>query len=290
LQAKHHIASKAPHCKQSTTSQAKHHIASKAPHRRQSTTSQAKHHMASKAPHCKQSTTLHAKHHIAIKAQHCKQSTTLQAKHHIASKAQHCKQSTTLQTRLSKKTYADLESYLTAKGLPITDFHSLKPSIVALTITLFEYQENGFTQEGVDKIFAKRAREDGKKVDWFESIDEQLDFLANMASDDDDSLIKYTLEELESLPRLIDDMFSSWLVGDLENLNTTMIEEMAVDFPQIYEDLIVKRNNNWMPKIIQLLNDQATEFVLVGAAHFAGKDSIFAKLEALGFKIEKVML
>lgn len=197
---------------------------------------------------------------------------------------------TTLQTRLSKKTYAALESYMTAKGLPIANFHSLKPSIVALTITLFEYQENGFTQEGVDKIFTKRAREDGKKIDWFESIDEQLDFLANIGSDDDDGLIKYTLEELETLPTLIDDMFSSWLKGDLDKLNKTMIEEMALDFPQIYEDLIVRRNNNWMPKIIELLNDQPTEFVLVGAAHFAGKDSVFAKLEALGFKIEKVTL
>lgn len=197
---------------------------------------------------------------------------------------------TTLQTRLSKKTYAALESYMTAKGLPIANFHSLKPSIVALTITLFEYQENGFTQEGVDKIFTKRAREDGKKIDWFESIDEQLDFLANIGSDDDDGLIKYTLEELETLPTLIDDMFSSWLKGDLDKLNKTMIEEMALDFPQIYEDLIVRRNNNWMPKIIELLNDQPTEFVLVGAAHFAGKDSVFAKLEALDFKIEKVIL
>ncbi|MFT7259602.1 MAG: hypothetical protein ACI9MS_001464, partial [Glaciecola sp.] len=52
--------------------------------------------------------------------------------------------------------------------------------------------------------------------------------------------------------------------------------------------LIIQRNNNWMPKIMAMLKDKPTELVLVGAAHLAGKDSLFAKLEAKGYKIEKV--
>jgi uncharacterized protein YbaP (TraB family) len=195
---------------------------------------------------------------------------------------------TTLQTRLSEETYAALKTYLDAKGLPIINLHLLKPSMVALTITMLEFQANGFTQDGVDKIFAKKARQDGKKTDWFESIDEQLDFIANMGGDDDDGMIKYTLEEIESLPTMIDDMLSSWLAGDLEKLNETLVQEMANDFPEMYEEMLVKRNDNWMPKIIELLNDKPTEFVLVGTAHLAGKDSVFAKLEAKGFKIEKL--
>ena len=195
---------------------------------------------------------------------------------------------TTLQTRLSEETYASLKTYLDAKGLPIINLHPLKPSMVALTITMLEFQANGFTQDGVDKIFAKKARQDGKQIDWFESIDEQLDFIANMGGDDDDGMIKYTLEEIESLPTMIDDMLSSWLAGDLEKLNETLVQEMANDFPEMYQEMLVKRNDNWMPKIIELLNDKPTEFVLVGTAHLAGKDSVFAKLEAKGFKIEKL--
>jgi uncharacterized protein YbaP (TraB family) len=83
-------------------------------------------------------------------------------------------------------------------------------------------------------------------------------------------------------------MLSSWRDGDLEKLNKSLIEAMEKTSPKIYDSLIIQRNNNWMPKIMQMLKDRPTEFVLVGAAHLAGKDSVFAKLEAKGYKIEKV--
>ena len=101
-------------------------------------------------------------------------------------------------------------------------------------------------------------------------------------------MIKYTLEELDTLPKIIDDMLSAWLSGDLNKLDSTLVQAMAADSPEIYDDLLVSRNNNWMPKIMTMLKDAPTEFVLVGAAHLAGKDSVFAKLEAQGYKIEKV--
>ena len=195
---------------------------------------------------------------------------------------------TTLQTRLDKDTYAALKTYLDLKGLPIVNFYSLKPSMVALTITMFEYRANGLDQDGVDETFATKAKADKKPVEWFESVDDQLAFIANLGGDDDNAIINYTLDELENLPVLIDDMLASWKEGDLTKLNKTIIEEMAASSPQMYHDLIVNRNNNWMPKIIDMLDDKPTEFVLVGAAHLAGKDSVFAKLEAKGYKIEKV--
>lgn len=195
---------------------------------------------------------------------------------------------TTLQTRLSSDTYTALKAYLDAKGMPIEPLHMLKPSFVALTITMLEYQMNGFNQEGVDAIYAAKAETDGKQVDWFESVDEQIEFIVNLGGDDDNAMIKYTLEELHTLPIIIDDMLSAWLAGDLDKLNRTLVEDMASSSPKIYQDLLVTRNNNWMPKIMSMLQDAPTEFILVGAGHLAGKDSLFAKLEAQGYKIEKV--
>lgn len=194
----------------------------------------------------------------------------------------------TLQTRLNKQTYAALKEYLDSKGMPIENFHALKPSITALTITVMEYQANGFDQEGVDKIYATKASKDGKGIEWFESIDEQIHFIVNLGGDDENAMITYTLKEIETLPMVMDDMLLSWKNGDLDRLNETVIKEMASSSPVIYDDLIVKRNNNWMPKITKMLKDEPTEFVLVGTAHLAGKHSIFAKLKAQGYKVEKL--
>lgn len=195
---------------------------------------------------------------------------------------------TTLQTRLTQETYAALKNYLDLKGMSIVNFNSLSPSMAALTITMLEYQANGFDRDGVDQTFSTRAKADAKPVEWFESMDEQLAFIADLGGDDDNAVINYTLDELKNLPSLIDDMLVSWEEGDLQKLNKTLVEEMATSSPQMYENLIVERNNNWMPKIMERLSDKPTEFVLVGVAHLAGKDSVLAKLEAQGYQIEKV--
>jgi len=194
----------------------------------------------------------------------------------------------TLQTRLTEETYAALKAFLDKKGIAIANFHPLKPSFVAITVSMLEFQANGFDQAGVDVIYAAKATADNKPIEWLESVDEQLDFIVNLGGDDDNALMQFTLDEIDNLPALIDDMLGSWLSGDLSRLNETMVVEMEKDAPKMYEDLLVTRNNNWMPKILAMLKDEPTEFVLVGAAHLAGKDSIFAKLEAKGYKIEKV--
>ena len=194
----------------------------------------------------------------------------------------------TLQSHLNDETYTALKRHLDSRGLPIVEFHRFRPSMVALIISVMEYEVNGLDQDGVDQIFATKAKVDGKAIEWFESVDEQLDFIVNLGGGDDNAMINYTLDEIQTLPALIDDMLSSWRDGDLEKLNKSVVEAMEKTSPEIYTSLIIQRNNNWMPKIMQMLEDKPTEFVLVGAAHLAGKDSIFAKLEAKGYKIAKV--
>jgi len=194
----------------------------------------------------------------------------------------------TLQSHLNDETYTALKRHLDSRGLPIVEFHRFRPSMVALIISVMEYEVNGLDQDGVDQIFATKAKVDGKAIEWFESVDEQLDFIVNLGGGDDNAMINYTLDEIQTLPTLIDDMLSSWRDGDLEKLNKSVVEAMEKTSPEIYTSLIIQRNNNWMPKIMQMLEDKPTEFVLVGAAHLAGKDSIFAKLEAKGYKIAKV--
>jgi uncharacterized protein YbaP (TraB family) len=193
-----------------------------------------------------------------------------------------------LQTRLDEQTYSALKTYMDAQGLPIERFHTLKPSLVALTITVLEYQKNGFDQEGVDRIFATKAKADKKGIEWLESVDEQIDFIVNLGGDDENAMISYTIDELDTLPKLLDDMLLAWRQGNRSKLDEILIKEMRTNSPKMYQDLIVKRNRNWMPKILAMLKDKPTEFVLVGAGHFAGKDSVFAMLEAQGYKVEKV--
>jgi uncharacterized protein YbaP (TraB family) len=193
-----------------------------------------------------------------------------------------------MENHLSPSTFQALKRYLSSKGIPIENFQPLKPAAVALTISVLEFQANGFLQQGVDQYYTSKAKADGKAQSWLESVDEQLGLITNLGKGEDDQMIKYTLEDLDELPQYLDKLLHSWKSGDLNEMETFMINDMKREAPDMYKAILVDRNNNWIPKITNMLNDKQTEFVLVGVAHLAGEDSVLKKLEAKGYKVEKL--
>ena len=66
------------------------------------------------------------------------------------------------------------------------------------------------------------------------------------------------------------------------------ITPLLKDFPDIYQSLLVDRNNNWLPQIEAMFDSKDTEFVLVGALHLVGKDGLLQRLEAAGYKVTQL--
>jgi uncharacterized protein YbaP (TraB family) len=194
----------------------------------------------------------------------------------------------TLESHLTTETFQALKKHLQSKGIPIENFQPLKPAAVALTISGLEFQANGFLQQGVDQYYSSKAKSDSKAQGWLESIDEQIGFITSLGQGESDKMISYTLEDLESLPQQLNALLQVWEEGNLDKMEALMITDMQEQAPQMYKDLLVNRNNNWLPKITQMLNNPQTEFVLIGAAHLAGEDSVLNKLKAKGYKIEKL--
>jgi uncharacterized protein YbaP (TraB family) len=60
---------------------------------------------------------------------------------------------------------------------------------------------------------------------------------------------------------------------------------MKEKFNPLYQQLLVQRNNNWMPEIIRYLQTPETEMILVGAAHLLGADGLINQLRQAGYKI-----
>lgn len=66
------------------------------------------------------------------------------------------------------------------------------------------------------------------------------------------------------------------------------LNEFKQDYPDIYNTLLVKRNQNWLPKLEKMMTTPEKEFVLVGALHLAGEDSVLQRLEQKGYTVEKL--
>ena len=192
-----------------------------------------------------------------------------------------------LQQDLSEETYQLLGSYLTNLGIPETALNSFKPGMVAVTITVIELQRLGISAEGVDAYFSGKAVTDDKALGQLETIEEQISFIAAMGEGKEDELILSTLKDVEQLSGMMEGIVVSWRSGNTEDLEKLFISELKQEFPKIYLDLIVKRNNAWFPQIEKMASNDTVEFILVGAAHLVGQDGILARFSAKGYTVEK---
>jgi uncharacterized protein YbaP (TraB family) len=195
---------------------------------------------------------------------------------------------TTINKVLKPDTYKELVIHLSSRDMPIQAFASHKPSLLAISLSYLELQAMGYTSEGVDTFYSNMAKDQGKEQGWLETPDEQLALLANMGGDDPNVIIDYTLKDIKKMPEMFAKLHATWLAGDMQGMADVGITPFKADYPAIYQDLMVTRNNNWFPKIDAMLHDQAVEFILVGALHLSGPDSVLAKLKAKGYKIEKL--
>ncbi|MCW8107183.1 TraB/GumN family protein [Alteromonas ponticola] len=195
----------------------------------------------------------------------------------------------TLQQTLQPETYSALKTHLDSRGIPISTMQKLKPSLVGITLSMIEFQRLGLTSQGVDSYYYTIAMGDGKSVGWFETPEEQLNFIASMGKGDEDAFIRYSLEDVKKIPTMLDQLRGDWREGDLAALNQYNLQEFKESFPKIYDELLTQRNLNWMPDIEEMLATPEVEFILVGTLHIPGDTGLLDLLNAKGYTITQVL-
>ncbi len=189
---------------------------------------------------------------------------------------------------IREDTYQALQEFFAGRGIEMTNIEGMKPGLVSMVITITELQRLGLVGEGVDVFFDNKAIADQKPRLQLETVDAQIEFLVNMGRGREDELISYTLEEVTRLPHFMKSIKRAWRSGDMDSLTRLAIDPMVESFPKLYQDLLVRRNLEWMSQLQSMLDSPKTELVLVGALHLAGKDGLLAGFRARGFSIEQL--
>lgn len=194
----------------------------------------------------------------------------------------------TLKQNVSKDTYAKLEAYLSESLGSAALFDGLKPWMVAVALLGMELQKLGFNPEqGVDKYFFDKAKQDQKQIVPLETIDFQLGLFAGLSKEEEDAMLKETLQEITSFKKILTEMTDAWKTGDTKKLDELILDAMR-QFPQIHKKLLLDRNKEWSAKIEKLLAEGKNVFVVVGAAHLIGKDSVVDLLTKKGLKVPQM--
>lgn len=164
-----------------------------------------------------------------------------------------------------------------------------EPWFVGLTISLIEMTKQGLDPKlGLDQHFAAAAKKAGKPTAGFETGAQQVAFLDGMSREEqlqmlDDALAQTGDDEIEQL-------HEAWRKGDAKTLWNGMAADMRRDYPKLYQQVNVARNDAWLPKIEQRLRAPGTDdtLVVVGALHLLGSDGVVEKLRARGYKVKRL--
>ena len=192
-----------------------------------------------------------------------------------------------LKKHVTRETYEKLEARFKKSGGSVAMLDSFKPWMVAVALVASELQKLGFNpQEGVDRYFYQKAKVDEKKVAGLETADFQLSLFGEFTQEEGESMLKETFDEIDKLQKEFGKLIQAWKTGDTEKLDKTIVQEMR-GYPQLYKKLLVERNTRWAKQMDNFLAEAQDVFVVVGAAHLVGKDSLVRMLQAEGYKVRQ---
>lgn len=197
----------------------------------------------------------------------------------------------TLQEVLNnKKAFRKLERILTPKGYNKQLLNKFKPFLVEEILTTEAGEELGFFYDhGVDNYFLNRA-EGQKNIISLETVEDQLSLYDILSEETQIESLLATIENYDTIKAEISELLDSWSVGDVEMLAEmrSTIEFEREDYIQYVKALTVDRDKRMAEKIEQFLqsNKEETYFIVVGALHLVGENSIIDILTNKGYHIE----
>jgi uncharacterized protein YbaP (TraB family) len=163
-----------------------------------------------------------------------------------------------------------------------------EPWLAAINIEQLILMRIGFNpMYGIESFLMSKAGADQKEILGLESIGEQLGFLDRMSLDAQRLLLMQTLAESADIENIMDELVAAWRHGDIDYLEKSMLADMQ-EFSELYDALVVNRNQNWTQKIEALLDDDQDYLIIVGALHLIGKDGLPTLLRERGQELTQM--
>ncbi|MDO8651035.1 MAG: TraB/GumN family protein [Undibacterium sp.] len=195
-----------------------------------------------------------------------------------------------LQQHLSPATWKSLQS---VAGPATGQFQHFKPAAVAIGLTVGAFAQQGYDPAyGIDLHFIERAKTDQKKLFELESLAFQAGVLGGLSDAEGDALLKQTLDAFTQGEALRETgaMIAAWKSGDAAALAKIFQESANKDAgsQKLMKLLLDDRNVGMTQKISQLLADGSKAFVVVGAGHLVGANSIIDVLQKQGVPVRRI--
>ncbi len=194
-----------------------------------------------------------------------------------------------LSGKLTPEQLARFRAAISALGADPANFEPLRPWLAGLTLGVAPLLKGGFDpKSGVEEKLKAVARADGKPIRTLETQEQQIRFFADLPPQVELAFLLSSLDDASDAAPMLDTLITAWSAGDVEALGALMNDELATKYVDLYDALLVRRNQAWAGQIETLLKGKGVAVIAVGAAHLAGPDSVQVQLARRGLTAERL--
>lgn len=184
---------------------------------------------------------------------------------------------------------SQFEKWSPMPGMQLQMLDPLKPLAITTMMAAAMSQEvmPGFDpNQQLDTYFFKQGKEQGKKITALETPEYQGEVLFDMTpltvqAEVLVDMLKNPEESLENTRKLSEAYKQRDLNGMLQ------LSKQGEEHPEFMENILYKRNANWMEKLPSLIQESPS-FIVVGALHLAGPEGIVEGLREKGFEVSPI--
>ena len=185
-----------------------------------------------------------------------------------------------LKDYLKAEDYSVLDSYLQRSlGIGLAQLGRFKPIALLsmMYVKILECQPASY-----DVTLAQLAGKDGKEILGLETVEEQMAVLERIPLEQQLKNLVDMARKPEDTRKEINELTSAYKAQDLDRIMKLMAESnFDVDTEQ---ELLVKRNTNWIPIIEKAAQDKPTFFAF-GAGHLGGPKGVVSLLREKGYAV-----
>jgi hypothetical protein len=193
---------------------------------------------------------------------------------------------TTLSSLVSAEAWSLIEAFAPRVGVTAAQLEPLRPWLATIQLGVGFIMISGYDpQSGVEARLWPQANEAGKTLAYFETVEEQIGFFANLPTEIEVALLEQTVADFEAAPDQLDRLVTAWVEGDQVTIDSVMNGQMREDAPEVHDIIIVQRNQRWADEIEDILAGSGTVFIAVGSGHLPGEEGVIALLRERGITV-----
>ncbi len=199
---------------------------------------------------------------------------------------------TSLESIIGKENFTAMARHFAWYGEELAKFNRHPPWFVALNMLSVDDQRAGLERSiGMESVLLTESKKNGKRIIELEKVQEQVDAFVQGSMEEQRDQLLMRFDAVRRWERTTDDLVSAWRRGDLDALNEVKGRNFGdgIKLQKLRQRLFSERDARMATRLIsQLQSDSSDCFVLVGALHLAGEDSIQNALVERGAQVRRI--